>query len=142
MFDDALDRKEGFLDHKNFILTKQKNKHFSSGVKTWFGQKYEICSDFFFSKKTLDMTLHDVLERKEGFLDYKHIRKIWSSPTILVKIEISSESVLLWKRLRYVAIKLFFSLYKKGLDEMFDDDLDYKNDILTSWKKLAFFQKG
>ena len=28
----------------------------------------------------------------------------------------------------------FFSLYKKSLEEMFDDDLDYKNDILTSWK--------
>ena len=26
---------------------------------------------FFFQKKTLDMTFHDVLERKEGFLDYK-----------------------------------------------------------------------
>ena len=45
----------------------------------------------------------------------------------------SSESVFLWKRLRYDAIKLFFSCYKKGLDVMFDD-LDYKNDILTSSK--------
>ena len=26
---------------------------------------------FFFSKKTLDMTFHDVLQKKEGFLDYK-----------------------------------------------------------------------
>ena len=53
MFDDVLDRKEGFMDHKNVILTKQKNKHFSSGVKINhdFGQKYEICSDFFFFSK-------------------------------------------------------------------------------------------
>ena len=36
-----------------------------------FGKKYEICLDFFFTKKTLDMTFHDVLEKKEGFLDYK-----------------------------------------------------------------------
>lgn len=34
MFDDVLDRSEGFLDHKNVILTKQKNERFSSGVKS------------------------------------------------------------------------------------------------------------
>ena len=34
MFDDVLGRKEGFLDHKNVILTKQKNEQFSSGVKS------------------------------------------------------------------------------------------------------------
>ena len=71
MLDDVLDRKEGFLDHRNVILTKQKNEHFSSGVKSWFWSTYEICPVFIFSKNTLDMTFHDVLEKKEGFLDYK-----------------------------------------------------------------------
>lgn len=54
---------------------------FPVGLNRDFGKKYEICLDFFFTKKTLDMTFHDVLEKKEGFLDYKkrsfsHIRKI------------------------------------------------------------------
>ena len=71
MFDDVLDRSEGFLDHKNVILTKQKNERFSSGVKSWFWSKIWNLLAFFFSKKTLDMTFHDVLEKKEGFLDYK-----------------------------------------------------------------------
>ena len=71
MFDDVLDRNEGFLDHKNVILTKQKNERFSSGVKSWFWSKIWNLLAFFFSKKTLDMTFHDVLEKKEGFLDYK-----------------------------------------------------------------------
>lgn len=71
MFDDVLDRNEGFLDHKNVILTKQKNERFSSGVKSWFWSKIWNLLGFFFSKKTLDMTFHDVLEKKEGFLDYK-----------------------------------------------------------------------
>lgn len=44
---------------------------FPVGLNRDFGKKYEICLDFFFTKKTLDMTFHDVLEKKEGFLDYK-----------------------------------------------------------------------
>ena len=71
MFDDVLDRNEGFLDHKNVILTKQKNERFSSGVKSWFWSKIWNLLGFFFPKKTLDMTFHDVLQKKEGFLDYK-----------------------------------------------------------------------
>lgn len=71
MFDDVLDINERFLDHKNVILTKQKNERFSSGVKSWFWSKIWNLLEFFFSKKTLDMTFHDVLEKKEGFLDYE-----------------------------------------------------------------------
>ena len=48
MFNDVLNRNEGFTDYKNATLL-----------------------GFFFSKKTLDMTFHDVLEKKEGFLDYE-----------------------------------------------------------------------
>lgn len=86
MFDDVLDRNEGFLDHKNLILTKQKNERFSSGVKSWFWSKIWNLLGFFFSKKTLDMTFHDVLEKKEGFLDYKKVIFTYSKNTILVKI--------------------------------------------------------
>ena len=59
---------------------------FPVGLNRDFGQKYEICLDFFFSKKTLDMTFHDVLEKKEGFLDYKQVIFTYSKNTILVKI--------------------------------------------------------
>ena len=104
------------------------------GLNRDFGQKYEICLDFFFSKKTLDMTFHDILEKKEGFLDYKkghfHIFEKYDfsqNLTFLLSLFFSE------KDSDMMLSNYFFSFYKKGLDVMFDD-LDYKNDILTSSK--------
>lgn len=77
------------------------------GLNHDYGQKYEICQDFFFSKKTLDMTLHDVLERKEGFLDYKKVILTYSK-----NMEFTHDFSQNWKFL----LSLFFS--EKDLDMM------------------------
>ena len=74
---------------------------------------------FFFSKKTLDMTFHDVLEKKEGFLDYKK-----GHFNVFEKYDFSQNLTFL--------LSLFF--LEKDLDMMFNDVLnrnegfiDYKN---------------
>ena len=71
MFDDVLDRKEDFIDYKNATLSQSKNEHFSwRGLIMISVKNLKFPLTFF---KDLDMTLHDVLERKEGFLDYKKV---------------------------------------------------------------------
>ena len=67
------------------------------------------------------MTLHDVLERKEGFLDYKKViltlsKNMEFTHDFSQKFEISSESVFLLKRLRYDAS--WYSRLKRMLSKL------------------------
>ena len=71
MFDDVLDRNEDFIDYKNATLSQSTNEHFSwRGLIVILVKNLKFPLTFF---KDLDMTLHDVLERKESFLDYKKV---------------------------------------------------------------------
>ena len=71
MFDDVLDRNEDFIDYKNATLSQSTNEHFSwRGLIVILVKNFKFPLTFF---KDLDMTLHDVLERKESFLDYKKV---------------------------------------------------------------------
>ena len=56
MFDDVVDRKEGFLEHKNVTLPWSK-----------------FLLSFFFLQKRLDSLVDGILSRKEGFVAYKNV---------------------------------------------------------------------
>lgn len=68
--DNFLERKQGFLEYTKDILTQLKNLQFSKGLTHHFSHKSEI---FFIPKKGLDVLLNNVLQRKQGFLEYKRI---------------------------------------------------------------------
>ena len=72
--DNFLERKQGFLEYTKDILTQLKNLQFSKGLTHHFSQKSEIS---FIPKKGLDVLLNNVLQRKQGFLEYKRI--FWHS---------------------------------------------------------------
>ena len=69
VFRDILDRKNALLDYKNIKLKKSKNWDFSKGV-------HAFCQNFFYvfvlGKIRQDNVFHDILERKNAFLDYKN----------------------------------------------------------------------
>ena len=65
--------KNAFLGYKNKKFKKSKNWHFSKGVNPWFWPKNGHFSNFFFlSNKGQKNVFHDILERKNAFLDYKN----------------------------------------------------------------------
>ena len=56
MFDDVLDRKEGFLECKNVTLPLSKNSHFVHRGK----KKMKFLLSFFFLQKWLDMLVDSI----------------------------------------------------------------------------------
>ena len=70
MFYDILDRKNAFLDYKNINLKKSKNWDFSKGVSPrFFSNFFHV---FVLGKICQESVFHDILERKNAFLDYKN----------------------------------------------------------------------
>ena len=68
MFNNVLDRKETFFDHKNFILSKSQKSHFFKGVNPCFWSKTVIFFLYLFSLKIrLQIMFNNVLDRKETF---------------------------------------------------------------------------
>ena len=71
VFYDILKRKNAFLDYKYKKLKKSKNWHFPEGVNPWFWSKNDDFSNFYFLGNTVqENVFHDILERKNAFLDY------------------------------------------------------------------------
>ena len=76
MFDFVREKKEGFLDYKNDIRKRSKNWGFLRGQPTVLIKILTFSMRLFFFKLGLNILFYFVLERKEGFLDYKNdIRK-------------------------------------------------------------------
>ena len=76
MFDNVLNRKQGFLAYKNvttIICTMEKINLFSKGLTQDFGQKIEISTKFFFFFCRVLFFVDSVLARKEGFLTHKNV---------------------------------------------------------------------
>ena len=104
VFCDVVYKKDGFLDSKNGIFTQSKNLH--DMVKN---SKFLLSLLFF--EKGLDMYFYDVVYKKEGFLECKNViltesKNLHFSKGLThdfgQKLEISFESVFLWKMPRYV----------------------------------------
>ena len=72
-FWDLLDRKQAFLDRKNFHFLKSQNWRFLKGLTHDLGQKFELFYCLFLSKFGLKMSFDDLVHRKQAFLDYKNI---------------------------------------------------------------------
>ena len=72
LYDYVRHGKQGFVDYKNDIRAKSKNRHFFlKGVKTWFWTKFEIPSQFvFFSLIFLYILFGYLLDRKQSFQEY------------------------------------------------------------------------
>ena len=70
VFYDILDRKNVFLDYKNIKLKKSKNWDFSKGVSPCFLLKFFHV--FVLGKIRQENVFHDILERKNAFVDYKN----------------------------------------------------------------------
>ena len=72
-FNDVLDRKETFFDHKNKIFKRLKNRIFAKGFTNAFGQNMDFFFlDLFLVKKVLQIRFNDVLDRTESFYDYEN----------------------------------------------------------------------
>ena len=70
VFHDILDRKNALLDYKNIKLKKSKNWDFSKGVSPRsFSNFFHV---FVLGKICQESVFHDILERKNAFLDYKN----------------------------------------------------------------------
>ena len=68
VFHDILDRKNALLDYKNIKLKKSKNWDFSKGVSPrFFSNFFHV---FVLGKIRQESVFHDILERKNAFLDY------------------------------------------------------------------------
>ena len=68
MFNNVLERKETFLGHKKFSLSKSQKSHFSKGVNPCFWSKNEVFFLELFSVKIrLEIMFNNVPERKETF---------------------------------------------------------------------------
>ena len=73
MFHDVLDKKETILEQKNNNFSEGQNWQFCKGVSPWFFSKNAKFSfTFFKGKVSLEITFHDVLDKKETVLDYKN----------------------------------------------------------------------
>ena len=73
VFYDILKRKNAYLGYKNKKFKNSKNCHFSKGVNPYFWSKNGHCSNFHFLGNTgQENVFHDILERKNAFLDYKN----------------------------------------------------------------------
>ena len=71
---DVLNRKRGFLDHKNFILTQLKNCHFSKGVNPWFWSKICIFFKSCFSFQNAQINSLMMFQTgNKAFLDHKNV---------------------------------------------------------------------
>ena len=82
VFYDILEGRNGFLDYKNKKLKKSKNWSFSKGFVHRFGQKLVIFPGFILGKIGQKNVFYDILEGRNGFLDYKNKKlkksKNWS----------------------------------------------------------------
>ena len=99
-FLNILDSKDNFLDLKSKVLKTLKNRHFAKGLVYGVRQTIDlflIC--FFFSKKSQNEKLFNILEKKEYLLDLKSETlaksKQWTfckgvSPWFLTKLRPSS----------------------------------------------------
>ena len=73
VFYDILERKNAFLDYKNNKFKKSRNWDFCKGVNPWFWSKISHFSIFFFLGIIgQENVFYDILERKNGFLNYKN----------------------------------------------------------------------
>ena len=67
-FFNILDRKQSFLDLKNEVLKKSKNRHFEKGLVHGFCQKIDFFFHIlFFEQRKTEQTFFDILDRKECF---------------------------------------------------------------------------
>ena len=68
VFDDVLERKKAFLDHKNEEFTKWKNWDFCKRVSPWFRPKnWKFTISFVRAKIAQENVSDDILERKTVF---------------------------------------------------------------------------
>ena len=73
VFYDILERKKGFLGHKNKKFKKSKNPHFRKGVNPWFWSKNGHFSNYnFFTNIGQENVFYDILEKKNAFLRHKN----------------------------------------------------------------------
>ena len=70
--DFVVEKKQGFLDYKNDITKKAKNWDLSKGVNLWFWSKFPNFLCLFFVNLGLNILFDFVVEKKQGFLDYKN----------------------------------------------------------------------
>ena len=101
------------------------------GLTAGFDQSFEIFSHFL-KKICLEILVGCLLDRKQGFLDYKNDIRAKSKNCLYFK---GVTSVLV-KNLKFLLTSVFF--FKKGLDKLFDyvrhrkqGFVDHKNDIKT-----------
>ena len=131
MFNNVLNRKNGFLHCKNVILTKCENVRFPKGVNPWFSSKilkYFWVLNFF--EKDLYMVFNYILNSN------KRLSRLQKCPFFL-------------RGCPLICIKnRSLNLFEKDLDIMFKyllnnikNFLDYKNVILT-YSKHDHFSKG
>ena len=72
MINNVLERKETFLGHKKFSLSKSQKSHFSKGVNQCFWSKKIIFFLQLFSVKIRpEIMLNSVRHRKENFFGHK-----------------------------------------------------------------------
>ena len=72
VFDNILETKKCFQDHKNEKLKKSKNWDFFKGVSPCFGQKCKIWPCFYFSQnKPPKNEFNNILERTNAFKTVK-----------------------------------------------------------------------
>ena len=72
MFNNVLDRKETFFNHKKFNLSKSQKSHFSKGVNPCFWSKNVFFFLELFSVKIrLEMMFNNALDTKETCFSHK-----------------------------------------------------------------------
>ena len=69
---DVLPRENAFQDYKNKNLIKSRNEHFLNGLVHGFGQKFKLFFLSILDKTGEKNTFHDILERKNVYLDNKN----------------------------------------------------------------------
>ena len=114
--------KKVYLDHKNKKLKKSKNQNFSKGYSPWVLSKNLKFFHLFISGKIRqENTSHDILERKNAFLDYKNKTLIKSKNTHF------SKGVCPWCWSKNLKIFHLSFLGKTGQNNTFHDILEMKN---------------
>ena len=81
MFHNILERKNAFEDYQNKNLKRSKYWDFFKQVSPWFWSKIATFPLLYFNqKKKHEKVSHDILERRNAFLNYKNKKlKTWKN---------------------------------------------------------------